>query len=175
MTDDRDDFLRAIAAAPCDLGPLCAFGDWLAEVEAPMPVRVEHLPDWLRRDWLTRTRTVRRGRRRRGHDPALAADPAAGLKLRPTPTVTGWHVWQEIEANAEQFGLASRMIDHWGTATVAGVRDCLVMEPYATFEDAARAFLGLARFVGGVPAASPHGARNRSVVRAILFPPLGVG
>src|SRR5947209_6266368 len=48
-------FLRAVLDAPDADGPRLAFADWLDE-RGPTPVRLGHLPNWLRVSWLRRTR-----------------------------------------------------------------------------------------------------------------------
>ena len=158
----RDALLRGIWENPGDEGRIAVFADWLEEHDRPRPVALGRCPNWLRLAWLRIRRAARRG----------GTGQVAGLGFRPQTVVTGWQVMLDIQRNGEGLGFRPSLFDHHGTATVAGIPNCLVLEPYVPFAEAARAFLRLGPIVGGIPAASRKGSWNESVARIILFPPL---
>jgi uncharacterized protein (TIGR02996 family) len=165
---DRDDLLRAIHNAPSDEDGIRVFSDWLEEFDQPTEVRLGVCPRWFRAAWLRATRSGRpQWPRRQPPDPRLA-----GLSFSRTGHLRGWDVLVELEENAAALGFDRSLLDHHGTGTVAGIEDCLVLEPYAEFDTVVGAFTPLAPLVGGIPVASRQAAWNKDCVRLALLPPL---
>ncbi len=136
-----DAFLASLARQPDDdLADF--FGDWL-DAQGPTPVRLGHLPNWLRLGWLRAVRPSPRPRAQGRH-------------------LNGGSVAMEIDAWLAGHRLLA--LDHWGATVVAG-RPCLVTEPYSTLPEVLRQCRALALVVGGIAAAARRSEWAHGTVR----------
>ncbi len=142
--------LQDAAGCPDDPLPLLALADYLSE-RAPTPVRLGHVPDWLRRAWPK----ARQGDPGRGVFRGLTAGGAVlmdmGEWLRGQSATRYWQ------------------LDHAGSTDVGGL-ECFASEPYATLEVAreqARCLTGKVKCVG---VGLDQGRWNRGTVRVLLLP-----
>jgi hypothetical protein len=143
-----DGLLAALLADVREPAGLAALSDYLAE-QVPGPVRLAHLPDWLRRAWL---------RARRGD-----AD-------RPWPRYTaGWAVTNDMEHWLARPPYSWWCLDHHGSVVVSGLL-CFASEPYATHETARLQAAALTGKAGCVGVGLPQGAWHRRTVRVLLLP-----
>jgi uncharacterized protein (TIGR02996 family) len=158
-TGEIDGFLEEIRAAPNDDGLRLIFADYLDEQVEPTPVRLGHLPNWLRQ---------------RFH----ACRPVYFIDTWATLRGSGWAVRDAISEFLQRTGPAhlGSLLDHDGATTVGG-HLCFVSEPYGKEEQAIRYFRLLAQGLGCVDAfarQSWHSQQHPSAsgcVRLLLFPP----
>jgi uncharacterized protein (TIGR02996 family) len=140
-------FLEDLHVNPADDGLAGIFADWLDE-RGPTPVRLHHLPNWLRLAW-------------------LRGVPSGEGRGRLT---AGWAVAMEMDRRFETTRYAAAL-DHWGSTTVAG-RLCFVNEPYQYAADVLAQCRTLASLVGGVAAYARQSDWGHGTVRGLVFPPL---
>jgi hypothetical protein len=142
--------LEDVRACPDDPLPLMALADYLSE-QGPGPVQPEHVPGWLRRDWL-------KARRR---DP-----PRSGWR----GMTAGWAVYMDMgEWLRGQSATHFWDLDHAGSTVVGGL-ECFASEPYATLDVARQQAACLAAKVKCVGVGLPEGNWKKATVRVLLLP-----
>jgi hypothetical protein len=143
--------VQALRQRPDDRELAAVLEDFWQEQGRPSPVRLHHLPNWLRLSWLRKVKVAPR------HYSRL---------------VSGWAVGVEIdEYLSERMPHHGVALDHWGSSTIGGVL-CLVSEPYQDIETCRALFAPCAALLGCACAASTVAIWQRSCRRAILFPPM---
>lgn len=159
--------LTAARTEPTNRGYLLALRERLLATELT-PVKLWHLPDWLRRGWLAY--------RRHGY-PVIEGCDNNGYEgyrcCRGYYSTTKSNVLTDISRWLGQvddkFSFAN--IDHWGSTTICGL-PCFANEPYMTPESACIQARMLSRAVGCVGIGLPKGIWHTGTVRVLFIPTL---
>jgi hypothetical protein len=142
--------LEEVRSCPTEPLPLLALADYLSE-QAPTPVNLGHVPDWLRQAWM---------KARRGD----ADHRWRGL-------TSGWAVLTDLgEWLSGQSATHYWRLDHAGSTVVGGLEG-FATEPYGSLEVAREQARCLAGKVGCVGVGLAEGRWGRGTVRVLLLPP----